>query len=100
MKKQIIEKEGINLGLRQDLNEANSNLKNLMQKLKSKEDEHTYSMKDIEIKFADLEDEKNKIEEKLTQIVDIVKQQSKELYVIILMFIILCVFLFYYANRI
>lgn len=81
LKKQLVEKEACMLGLKQDISEANSNNKNLIHQIKSLQEESVFSKQSVELQYSDLKDEKIKLEEKLNQLVDIVKQQSKELFV-------------------
>jgi chromosome segregation ATPase len=78
-KKQILDKDGVYSELKQDFNEITAKFKNLTLKLGLKEEEYRKIKDDQEIKISDLIREKSLLEEKLNQLIDIVKQYSKEL---------------------
>lgn len=78
-KKVIVEKETINKELKQEFNEVNARFKNLTMKLNIKEEDYKKLHNEYENKLGVLEDDKYKTEEKVNELIDIVKQQSKEL---------------------
>lgn len=78
-KKQIMEKEALNKELKQEFNEISARFKNLSVKLNSKESDYNKLCDDYEMRINNLEEEKVKTEEKVNELIDIVKQQSKEL---------------------
>ena len=82
MKKQIFEKDSLITELRQELGEISSKFKNLGSKVNMKEYEFRNLKQDFEIELSELSEEKSKLEEKMSQLIDIVKQQSKELNVL------------------
>jgi chromosome segregation ATPase len=79
LKKQLVDKDGIYSDLKQDFNEITAKFKNLTLKLNLKEEEYKKYKDDQDIKFSEISKEKNLLEEKLSQLIDIVKQYSKEL---------------------
>ena len=79
MKRQIMEKDGLITELRQELGEISTKFKSLSSKLNIKEDEFRNLQQDYNLELGELTDEKQKLEEKMSQLIDIVKQQSKEL---------------------
>ena len=79
MKRQIMEKDGLITELRQELGEISTKFKSLSSKLNIKEDEFRNLQQDYSLELGELTDEKQKLEEKMSQLIDIVKQQSKEL---------------------
>ena len=79
LKKQLLDKEGTNSELKQDFNEITVKFKNLNLKLNLKEEEYKKFKEDNERRVSDTEREKAHLEEKLSQLIDIVKQYSKEL---------------------
>jgi len=79
LKKQMMEKEALNRELKQEFNEISARFKNLTVKLNNKEEEFVRVCEDSENKIRFLEEDKAKTEEKVNELIDIVKQQSKEL---------------------
>ena len=79
MKRQIVEKDNLISDLRQEIGEINSKFKSLSSKVNIKEDEYRKIKQDYDLELAELSEEKIKMEEKMAQLIDIVKQQSKEL---------------------
>ena len=74
-----MEKEALNRELKQEFNEISARFKNLTVKLNNKEEEFVRVCEDSENKIRFLEEDKAKTEEKVNELIDIVKQQSKEL---------------------
>lgn len=79
LKKQNLEKEALNKELKQEFNEISARFKNLSVKLNSKEEEFLRTCNDYDGKIKSLEEDKVKTEEKVAEMIDIIKQQSKEL---------------------
>ena len=79
LKKQVIEKEALTNELKQEFNEISSRFKNLNLKLKQREEEYKKICADYEERVCNVEEEKNRTNEKINELIDIVKQQSKEL---------------------
>jgi chromosome segregation ATPase len=78
-KKMIVEKETINRELKQEFNEISARFKNLSMKLSMREEDYKKLHNEYENKLGSLEDDKYRTEEKVSELIDIVKQQSKEL---------------------
>lgn len=79
LKQKLIDRESNYADLRQDFNEISAKFKNLTLKSNVKEEEQRKSREDFDIKLEDITREKINIEEKLAQLIDIVKQYSREL---------------------
>jgi chromosome segregation ATPase len=77
--KQNMEKEQINNQLRQEINEVSSKFRNLTKRLEGKESDVKKLLDDRDNDYHELANEKQHLEDKLTQIIDIIKQYSKEL---------------------
>lgn len=74
-----MEKEALNRELKQEFNEISARFKNLTLKLNNKEEEFVRVCDESDNKIRFLEEDKTKTEEKVNELIDIVKQQSKEL---------------------
>ena len=79
LKKQLIDKESINKELKQEFNEITARFKNLTMKMSMREEEYKKLQMEFETKYSLMEEDKYKTEEKVNELIDIVKQQSKEL---------------------
>jgi len=75
----MMEKEALNRELKQEFNEISARFKNLTLKLNNKEEEFVRVCEESDNKIRFLEEDKAKTEEKVNELIDIVKQQSKEL---------------------
>ena len=79
LKKQLSEKDIANMELKQELNDISAKFKNLNIKLSSREDELRKAKQDFDTRHNDMSQEKLKVDEKLKELIDVVKQQAKEL---------------------
>jgi len=79
LKKQLSEKDISNMELKQELNDISAKFKNLNIKLSSREDELRKAKQDFDTRHNDMSQEKLKVDEKLKELIDVVKQQAKEL---------------------
>ena len=78
-KKQAIDKESIIAELKQDFNEISAKFKNITLRLNMKEEEWKKIREALDLKVKESNKEKILLEEKLSQLIEIVKQYSKEL---------------------
>ncbi len=79
VKKQISEKEVDNLDLKQELNDVSAKFKNLNIKLGSRDEDIKKIKIEYEGRLNEYFQEKAKQDEKLKELMDVVKQQSKEI---------------------
>ncbi len=74
-----MDKDSSNKELKQEFNEISARFKNLTMKMSLREEEYKKIQMEYENKFSLMEEDKYKTEEKVNELIDIVKQQSKEL---------------------
>lgn len=79
LRKQSLEKEGIINGLKQEIIENNSRHRTISGKIDSEKEDAKRTKEEFEKRIYDLNKERQKMEEKVNELIDIVKQQSKEL---------------------
>ena len=79
LRRQALEKEGQFSSVKQELNEQNSKQKSLTSIVDSSKEEWRRFREDSEYKISELNKEKHRMEEKVAELIDIIKLQSKEL---------------------
>jgi len=83
LRKQSLEKEEVINSLKQQINECNSKARNITSLMEGDLEETRKIREENERRINDLYREKQKMEEKTAELIDIIKQQSKELNVTI-----------------
>lgn len=78
-KKTLLDREATCSELKQDFNQINVQLKSLSSKLNQKEHEFALYRQESDMQFDKVLKENESLNEKLAQLVDVMKQQSKEL---------------------
>jgi hypothetical protein len=79
LKKTILDKDDLNTEHKQQFNEIGSKFKNISLKMELRDEEHKRYKEEAELKSKEAANEKRLLEDKLNQMVDIVKQYSREL---------------------
>jgi uncharacterized coiled-coil protein SlyX len=79
LNKQVIEKDEVNKSQKQEINEILSKFRNISKRMESREDEFNKVANTKETTVQELTREKLCLEDKLNQVLDIIKQYSKEL---------------------
>jgi chromosome segregation ATPase len=79
LNKQLLEKDDLNNQLKQEINEILSKFRNITKRMEIKEEEFRKACEEKDLQINKYVHEKTSVEDKLTQVIDIIKQYSKEL---------------------
>jgi chromosome segregation ATPase len=79
MRKQAMDKDDLNTEHKQHFNEISSKFKNISLKMELREEEFKSYKEECELKLKEASNEKRVLEDKINQMIDIVKQYSREI---------------------